>query len=186
MEFSLLVAGFGGQGILSAGRFVATAALMEGREVSWLPSYGPEMRGGTANCSVIIADGPIGSPILNDADALITLNSPSLDKFTGLVKPGGLIIADSSLVRSVPGRRDVRFIPIPASAIASEAGNMTFAGIILLGCLAAAAGCFSRDSFEKALCDALPERHHHLIPVEMALFDRGAAYLAEPDRQNFT
>ncbi|MDW7656007.1 MAG: 2-oxoacid:acceptor oxidoreductase family protein [Bacillota bacterium] len=175
MEFTLLLAGFGGQGILSAGKFVATAALMEGREVSWLPSYGPEMRGGTANCSVIISDTPIGSPILNETDALIALNGPSLDKFAGMVKPGGLIIVDSSLVQAVPQRQE-RFIPIPASSIASEAGNMTFAAIVLLGFLAAASGCFNRDSFEKALYDALPERHHHLIPQEMALFDRGAAF----------
>jgi 2-oxoglutarate ferredoxin oxidoreductase subunit gamma len=176
MEFTLLLAGFGGQGILSAGKFVATAALMEGREVSWLPSYGPEMRGGTANCSVIISDMPIGSPILNETDALIALNGPSLDKFAGLVKPGGLIIVDSALVQGAPQRQDIRFMPIPASGIASEAGNMTFAAIVLLGCLAAASGCFSRGSFEKALYDALPERHHHLIPQEMALFDRGASF----------
>lgn len=179
MEYALMLAGFGGQGILSAGKFVATAALLEGREVSWLPSYGPEMRGGTANCSVIISDTPIGSPILNEADALIALNGPSLEKFAGLVKPGGLIIADSSLVESVPQRRDIRFIPIPASGLASEAGNMTFATIILLGCLAAASGCFSRTSFEQALRDALPGRHHHLIPKEMDLFDHGAALFSK-------
>ena len=175
MEYTILIAGFGGQGILSAGKIVATAALMEGREVSWLPSYGPEMRGGTANCSVIISDSLIGSPILNETDALIALNGRSLDKFAGLVKPGGLIIVDSSLVKAVPEKQE-QFIPIPASAIASEAGNMTFAAIVLLGCLAAASGCFSRGSFEQALYDALPERHHHLIPQEMALFDRGATF----------
>lgn len=176
MEFSIMLAGFGGQGILSAGRFVATAALMEGREVSWLPSYGPEMRGGTANCSVIISDGPIGSPVLNEADALIALNRPSLEKYEHLVRPGGLIIVDSSLVKEKPRRQDVRFISVPASELASEAGNMTFAAIILLGCLAAATGCFSRAYFEKALYEVLPQRHHHLIPTEMTLFDKGAAY----------
>ena len=107
MEMTVLIAGFGGQGVLSAGKFVATAALMEGREVSWLPSYGPEMRGGTANCSIILSDQSIGSPILNQTDVLIALNNPSLDKFSPMVKSGGLIIVDESLVKSVPNRQDV-------------------------------------------------------------------------------
>ena len=174
MEFTLILAGFGGQGILSAGKFVATAAMFEGREVSWMPSYGPEMRGGTANCSVVISDEAIGSPVINQADAIVALNGPSLDKFASYVKPGGLILVDSTLVKSVPMRQDVRFIPVPASGIASDSGNMTFAAIILLGSLSAATGCFKRESFEKALYDALPSRHHHLIPEEMAVFDQGA------------
>jgi 2-oxoglutarate ferredoxin oxidoreductase subunit gamma len=178
MEYAVLLAGFGGQGILSAGKFVATAALLEGREVSWLPSYGPEMRGGTANCSVIISDHPIGSPILNELDVLVALNGPSLAKFEKMVRPGGLILADCSLVHAVPERQDIRFIPIEASRLASEAGNMTFATIILLGCLSGATGCFGRDAFEKALYDALPQRHHHLIPQEMALFEQGKAFAA--------
>ena len=176
MEYTILIAGFGGQGILSAGRFVATAALLEGREVSWLPSYGPEMRGGTANCSVIISDGPIGSPILNEMDALVALNGPSLAKFEKMVRPGGLVLLDSSLIKSRPAREDVRAIPVEASRLASEAGNMTFAAIILLGCLSGETGCFSRDAFEKALYEALPERHHHLIPREMELFGKGMAF----------
>jgi 2-oxoglutarate ferredoxin oxidoreductase subunit gamma len=176
IDFSIILAGFGGQGILSAGKIVATAALLEGREVSWFPSYGPEMRGGTANCSVVISDEPIGSPVINDADVLIALNGPSLDKFCRQVKPGGLIIVDSSLVLAIPARRDVRFFPIPASGLASGMGNMTFAAIVLLGCLARQASCFSRESFEKSLADTLPQRHHHLIPAEMAAFDQGAAF----------
>jgi 2-oxoglutarate ferredoxin oxidoreductase subunit gamma len=98
-----------------------------------------------------------------------------------MVRPGGLIIADSSLVHGVPNRQDIRFVPIQASALASDAGNMTFAAIILLGCLAACTGCFTRQSFEQALRDGLPERHHHLIPQEMALFDRGAAFATAGD-----
>ncbi len=176
IDFSVILAGFGGQGILSAGKFIATAALFEGREVSWFPSYGPEMRGGTANCSVVISEEPIGSPVINDADVLIAMNGPSLDKFVRQVKPGGVIIVDSSLVPNRPAREDIRFFPIPASSLASEMGNMNFAAIILLGCLVEQAGCFSRESFEKALADALPARHHHLIPKEMAAFDRGATF----------
>ncbi len=176
MEYKLMLAGFGGQGVLSAGRIVATAGLLSGREVSWLPSYGPEMRGGTANCSVIIADQAIGSPILNELDALLALNAPSQDKFVQLVKPGGLVIADSTLVKAVPTRQDIRYQPLPAAELAAAAGNMTFAAIVLLGCLQAADGCFSREDFEKALFEALPSRHHHLIPLEMDLFDQGAAF----------
>jgi len=176
IDFSVIIAGFGGQGILSGGKFIATAALMENREVSWFPSYGPEMRGGTANCSVVISDEPIGSPVINEADVLIVMNGPSLDRFISHVKPGGLVIMDSSLVLNVPARRDVRVFQIPASTLAVEAGNITFAIIYLLGCLQNRTGCFTRDSFEKSLADALPARHHHLIPQEMAAFDTGAAF----------
>ncbi|NLV48458.1 MAG: 2-oxoacid:ferredoxin oxidoreductase subunit gamma [Clostridiaceae bacterium] len=179
MEMTVLIAGFGGQGVLSAGKFVATAALMEGREVSWLPSYGPEMRGGTANCSIILSDQSIGSPILNQTDVLIALNNPSLDKFSPMVKSGGLIIVDESLVKSVPNRQDVRLIAIPASDMASEAGNMTFATVILLGAFSACTSSIQRETFEKALLESLPERHHHLIPQEMDLFDQGAAYAGQ-------
>jgi 2-oxoglutarate ferredoxin oxidoreductase subunit gamma len=176
IDFSIVLAGFGGQGILSAGKFVAEAALAEGREVSWFPSYGPEMRGGTANCSVVISDEPIGSPVINEADVLIAMNGPSLEKFVTHVKPDGLIIVDSSLVKTTPGRTDVRFIPIPASAMASEKGNMNFASIILLGCLTRWTGAIRRETFEKALADTLPERLHHLIPAEMAAFDEGGTF----------
>lgn len=179
-EWAILLAGFGGQGVLSAGRFAALAAMDEGREVSWMPSYGPEMRGGTANCAVIIADRPIGSPVIDRPDILIALNGPSFDRFIGAVQSGGLVIVDATLVKSVPMRDDLRFIPIPASAMAAEAGNMTFAGIVLLGCLSAATGCFRAESFEGALRQALPQRHHHLIPAEMDIFAAGAAY-ARPD-----
>jgi len=176
IDFSVIIAGFGGQGILSGGKFIATAALMENREVSWFPSYGPEMRGGTANCSVVISDEPIGSPVINEADVLIVMNGPSLDRFISHVKPGGLVIMDSSLVLNVPARRDVHVFQIPASTLAVEAGNITFAIIYLLGCLQVQTGCFTRESFEQALTDALPTRHHHLIPQELAAFDVGAAF----------
>ena len=118
IDYSIVLAGFGGQGILSSGRIVATAALFEGREVSWFPSYGPEMRGGTANCSVVISDDPIGSPVVNEPDVLIALNGPSLEKFVDLVRPGGLIIVDSTLVPQQPQRDDINFFQIPASEIA--------------------------------------------------------------------
>lgn len=175
-EYSLIISGFGGQGVLSAGKLVATAGLLEEKEVSWLPSYGPEMRGGTANCSVVISDESIGSPLINSCDALIALNLPSLEKFESAVKPNGLIIIDSSLVHAEPKRKDVQFVSIPASDIASDMKNMTFAGIVLLGALSYVSGCFKRSSFEEALREVLPSKHHHLIPQEMEAFDRGKQY----------
>ncbi len=175
MERKIILAGFGGQGILSAGKIIAEAGLIEGREVSWFPSYGPEMRGGTANCGVIISDDPIGSPVLDSCDVLIALNTPSLRKFESRVAAGGTIIVDRSLVDAEPLRKDVSFYPIEASRMASEKGNMAFATVMLLGCLSSVTGSFSGDSFEKALRLTLPERHHHLIPVELEVFDAGAA-----------
>lgn len=179
IDYSIILAGFGGQGILSAGKMAAEAALTEGREVSWFPSYGPEMRGGTANCSVVISDEIIGSPVINDADVLIALNQPSLEKFEKQVKPGGIIIIDSSLVKISTQRKDVIFFPIQSSEVAIELGNMAYSTIVLLGCLSAASGCFRRDSFEKALYDVLPERRHHMIPANLIAFDKGAAFAAQ-------
>jgi 2-oxoglutarate ferredoxin oxidoreductase subunit gamma len=169
----IVLAGFGGQGVLSAGRLVAAAGLLEGREVSWLPSYGPEMRGGTANCHVIVSDEPIGSPVLNECDCLVALNGPSLEKFEGMVRPGGWIVLDRTLVPEDPSRHDVATIAIEASQIASTMGNMTFAGVILLGAVSEATGGFRRDSFEKALSEILPKSKHALIPEEMKAFDLG-------------
>jgi len=178
IDFSIIIAGFGGQGILSAGKMAAEAALIDGHEVSWFPSYGPEMRGGTANCSVVISDDIIGSPVINDADVLIALNQPSLEKFEKQVAPGGIIIIDSSLIKTAPQRKDIRFFPIASSEIANELGNMAYATIVLLGCLSAASGCFKRESFAEALREVLPERRHHMIPANLDAFDRGAAFAA--------
>jgi len=176
MQNETVIAGFGGQGVLFAGKVMAYAAMAEGLEVTWFPSYGPEMRGGTANCSVVISDEPIGSPVINEADVLIAMNGPSLERFAGHVRSGGLIIVDSSLVKGTPDREDVIFIPIPASTIASGKGNMNFASIMLLGCLTSQTGIILRDSFETALTEMLPERLRHLIPEEMAIFDQGGSY----------
>ena len=176
IDFSVILAGFGGQGILSAGKMAAEAALYEGKEVSWFPSYGPEMRGGTCNCSVVISDEAIGSPVINDADVAICLNQPSMEKFENSIKPGGVLIIDSSLVHIKPKRTDIRFIPMNASDIASELGNMAFATISMLGCLSEATKCFSRDSFEASLREVLPERRHHLIPSNLEAFDKGASF----------
>ena len=176
MTTKTLIAGFGGQGVLFAGKFMAYKGLLEGKQISWLPSYGPEMRGGTANCSVVISDEPIGSPVVNDADVVICLNQPSMEKFEKQLKPGALMILDSSLIKTRPERTDIKVIAMEASDIASELGKMMFAPITMLGCMATATGCFTRDSFEKSLYEILPERKHNLIPINMEAFDKGAAF----------
>jgi 2-oxoglutarate ferredoxin oxidoreductase subunit gamma len=172
----IIIAGFGGQGILSSGKLIAYAGMLENKHVSWLPSYGPEMRGGTANCSVVVSEDPVGSPILNTATSLIVMNGPSLDKFETWVVKGGLILTDSSLVKRTSSRSDVEIFEIPATKLATEMGNTTFAGIILLGKLVAKTGIVTRESFEEALKEVLPEKKHYLIPEEMRAFDMGANY----------
>ncbi|MBO4364491.1 MAG: 2-oxoacid:acceptor oxidoreductase family protein [Clostridia bacterium] len=172
----IILAGFGGQGILSMGKFIAMAGLEEGKNVSWLPSYGPEMRGGTANCNVIVAEEEVGSPIVNKATTIIVMNQPSLEKFEKFLVPGGVVILDKSLVPVMPEREDVEVYAIPATEMAYEMGNATFAGIILLGKLIEVTGVVSRESFEKALYKILPPRKHSMIPDEMKALETGAKY----------
>lgn len=172
----IIIAGFGGQGILSAGRLLAYAGMLENKSVSWLPSYGPEMRGGTANCHVIISDEPVGSPILNSATALIVMNGPSLEKFESYVVKGGLIITDSSLTEKGPKRNDVDVFEIPATQIASDMGNLTYANIILLGKLIGKTGIVSKENFEEALRKVLPEKKHYMIPEEIKALETGINY----------
>lgn len=175
-QHEIILAGFGGQGILSAGRLLAYAGMLENKNVSWLPSYGPEMRGGTANCHVIISDEPIGSPILNTATSLIVMNLPSLDKFENMVVSGGIIIIDSSLVHRMPDREDVEVYCVPATRMASDRGKVTYANIILIGKLLAKTGVVSKESFIKALEKVLPEKYHNMIPDEIEALEAGMNY----------
>ena len=172
----VILAGFGGQGILSMGKFIAYSGLEEGKNVSWLPSYGPEMRGGTANCNVIVAEEEVGSPIISKATALIVMNQPSLEKFEDSVEEGGIIILDSSLVPIMPKRMDVKVFAIPATTKAYELGNATFAGIILLGKLIEETKIVAPENFEKALYKILPARKHDMIPAEMEALEFGANF----------
>lgn len=176
MVHEIILAGFGGQGILSAGRLLAYAGMLDGKQVSWLPSYGPEMRGGTANSSVVISDNPVDSPVLNSAGSIIVMNKPSLGKFESWVDKGGIIIIDSSIIDKDITRKDISSFRIPATAIASEMGNMAFANIILLGKLIAEKGTVSVENFEKALYAVLPEKKHNLIPMEMEALKIGMDY----------
>ena len=133
MTHQFLIAGFGGQGLLFAGKFIVNKGMLEGREVTWLPSYGPEMRGGTANCSVIVSDDPVGSPIVDHPDVLMVMNRPSLDKYEAAVQPGGMIFVDSTLIDRKVERADVTTFYVPATAMASESGITTLANMILTG-----------------------------------------------------
>lgn len=147
----IIFAGFGGQGILSMGKFLAYAGMDANMNVSWLPSYGPEMRGGTANCSVIVQDQPVGSPIVTKADTVVVMNRPSLDKFEDAIVEGGLLIIDADLVDRVPARTDLEVISIPAQTIAAEIGSKTIANMVLLGALVAKTGIVSMEQLLAAL-----------------------------------
>lgn len=177
MMNQIILAGFGGQGILSMGHFIAHAGLLDGKNVSWLPSYGPEKRGGTANCHVIVGDEEVGSPIISNASVLIAMNGPSLEKFESLVEPGGIIITDKSLVPVKPTRTDVKLYEIPATEMAYELGNATYAGVIILGKLIALTDVVSTENFEVALRSILKPSKHFMIPEEMKALQRGAEYL---------
>jgi 2-oxoglutarate ferredoxin oxidoreductase subunit gamma len=133
VERATILSGFGGQGLLFAGQVLANAGLIEGRHVTWLPSYGPEMRGGTASCTVIVSDRPIGSPIVDRADIVVALNPPSLAKFEHLLVPGGLLVLNESLIEATPGRTDVEIVRIPCSALAREVGDERVISILALG-----------------------------------------------------
>ncbi|HZK27087.1 MAG TPA: 2-oxoacid:acceptor oxidoreductase family protein [Thermoclostridium sp.] len=176
MVHEIVLAGFGGQGILSAGRLIAQAGMLDGKQVSWLPSYGPEMRGGTANCSVVVSDTPVDSPVLNSCNELIVMNKPSLDKFEDMVEEGGIIVIDSSIVDRDVKRDDVKSFLIPAINIASDMGNVAFANIILLGKLIKERQTVSVENFEKALYVILSESKHYLIPQEMEALKIGMDY----------
>lgn len=178
MTHELLIAGFGGQGVLSMGMTVAYAGMVEGKEISWMPSYGPEMRGGTANCVVIVSDRKISSPILTTFDTVIALNQPSMDKFVSAVKPGGLLMYDATSILSVVKRDDIRILPIPASEEANAMKNGRIMNMIMLGGFLSQSNVVGMDSVMKALQEVLPERYHHLLPLNEQALRRGAA-LAE-------
>lgn len=176
MTHEVILAGFGGQGILSAGRLLAQAGMHDGKQVSWLPSYGPEMRGGTANSSVVISDSPVDSPVLNSCNALIVMNKPSLDKFESWVVKGGIVIIDSSIIDRDIRRDDIKSFLIPATKMASEMGNTSYANIYLLGKLIQEKGIVTLENFEKALYEILPAKKHSMIPEELEVLKKGMSY----------
>ena len=160
-----LFSGFGGQGILFAGKFMAYKGLTEGKQVSWLPSYGPEMRGGTASCSVIVSDEPVGSPIVSKPDVLIAMNLPSLDKFESTVAPGGIIFMDSTLIERDVTRTDVTVYKVPATRLASENGMPTLANMILLGKILSVLGEDTPEAIDAALGKVISAKRADMLDV---------------------
>jgi len=170
----ILTAGFGGQGIVSMGKMLAYAGMKEGKHVSYIPSYGPEMRGGTAHCSVIISEREIASPIISNSDTLIAMNQASLDKFFELVSKEGLIITNSTLVKiNKDIRAKTRVVEIPANDMAIELGNLKVANMIVLGAFARETGEVKLDFLKASLEKILPPRRHNLIPINVKALERG-------------
>ena len=167
MKTEIIISGFGGQGVLSMGKILAYSGLMEDKEVTWMPAYGPEQRGGTANVTVIVSDERISSPILSKYDVAIVLNQPSLDKFESKVKPGGILIYDGFGIINPPSRTDINVYEINAMDKAAEMKNSKVFNMIVLGALLKVCPVVSTDGLNKALFKSLPERHHSLIPLKM-------------------
>ena len=168
-----LFAGFGGQGILFSGKFLAYKGLSEDKQVSWLPSYGPEMRGGTASCSVIISDTPVGSPIVSKPDVLVAMNLPSLDKYEDAVVSGGTIFVDSTLIEREVKRTDVTVHYIPATRLANENGMPTLANMIIVGKILGAMDEFNQESIDKALSKVISARHANMLEFNLKALTLG-------------
>jgi 2-oxoglutarate ferredoxin oxidoreductase subunit gamma len=179
MTHEVMFAGFGGQGILSMGMTLAYAGIIEGKEVSWMPSYGPEMRGGTANCVVIVSDKRISSPIVTKFDALISMNQPSLDKFEKAVKPNGIIMYDSGNIIVPPTRTDITIAAVPVEAEALKLNNLKVRNMIMVGAFLSVCQVVSVDSVVKALKKVLPERYHHMLKINQDALERGEKLVIE-------
>lgn len=178
METSIIISGFGGQGVLFAGQLLAYAGMDAGREVTWIPSYGPEMRGGTAHCVVIISDEPIGAPIVARPDIAVVFNQPSFDKYEPLVKPGGLLVVNSSLVDQLTVRQDIEVIYTPAIAIAEQLGTARMFNVAALGAMLGARKVLPLAAVEQAIHDHLPKSKQHLAAGNIKVLRRGYGLLA--------
>ncbi len=179
MKKEIIISGFGGQGVLSMGKILAYSGLMENKEVTWMPAYGPEQRGGTANVTVIVSDERISSPILSKYDIAIVLNQPSLEKFEPKIKPGGILIYDGFGIINPPTRKDITIYRIDAMDKAAEMKNSKVFNMIILGGLLKVAPVVSNKGVEKALFKTLPERHHALIPLNMQAIEEGGKIIQQ-------
>ncbi len=175
----IIIAGFGGQGVLSMGQMLAYSAMMDNKETSWMPSYGPEMRGGTANCIVIVSDKRISSPIVSRFDSALLLNQPSVDKFEKAVKPNGVIIYEESTVINPPTRKDINIYKVSAIAEANKMNKKQVANMVLLGAFLEVKPLLKIETILSALKKVLPERHHHLIPLNEKALMRGKEIIKE-------
>ena len=171
----LIIAGFGGQGILFLGEILTKAAVLEGKQATWMPSYGPEQRGGTATCTVVISDEPIGSPVVADPDVAIVLNRPSMEKFEPRIRPGGVLIVNRSMIDAAPSRADIQVLDIDAVGEATALGRPQIANMILLGALLAVRPVVAFESVAQALALHFPPERHQLVELNVAAVGRGAA-----------
>lgn len=179
MHEEIIISGFGGQGALFAGQLLTYTGMDEGCHVSWIPSYGPEMRGGTAHCTVILSDADIGSPIIRQPSVCIVMNPPSLDKYDPLVRPGGLLVVNSTLVRARSDRDDVTVIYVPANELAAELGNVKMANVVLLGAMLGAREILSIESVKRTMDEHIPQRRKHIIAPNKRALDRGVQYVRD-------
>jgi 2-oxoglutarate ferredoxin oxidoreductase subunit gamma len=179
MTHEVLFAGFGGQGVLSMGMTLSYAGMLEKKEVSWMPSYGPEMRGGTANCIVVVSSLPISSPIVTTFDSVIALNQPSVDKFEKQVKPNGVLLYDSGSVIIPPSRTDITIVPVAAESEALRLGNQKIRNMVMLGAFLSVCQVVKVSSVVKALESVLPERYHHLLDINRKALERGEDIIIE-------
>ena len=177
MTNEVIMAGFGGQGLLFSGKVLAYAGLLENRELSWLPSYGPEMRGGTCNCSVIVSDEPVGSPIIAHPNVLMVMNEPSLDKFEETVAPGGTIFVDSSLIARKVKRTDVEVVYIPATQMAKNMEATSLANMIILGAIVEKLGCVKGETIVDALKHVISARKANLLDLNLKAVAAGADFI---------
>ncbi len=176
MQKEILIAGFGGQGVLFAGQVLAYAAMDTGKEVTWIPSYGPEIRGGTANCTIVIADEEIGSPLVQNPPAVIALNLPSFDKYEDLLQPSGVIAVNESMVDRKAKRKDITAIYVPGNEMAEACGDRRLLNMVMTGALLAAFPILSLEEAKAALKAHLPEKHQKLIPNNFDAMDKGFAH----------
>jgi len=176
MQEEIIVSGFGGQGALFAGQLLTYTGMDEGLHVTWIPSYGPEMRGGTAHCIVILSDDDIGSPIIREPTVCIVMNPPSMEKYEPLIKPGGLLVANSTLIRSRSEREDITVVYVPANELAAELGNVKMANVILLGAMLGMREILPIDSIKRTLDEHIPQRRKHIIEPNKRALDRGVAF----------
>jgi 2-oxoglutarate ferredoxin oxidoreductase subunit gamma len=176
METSIIVSGFGGQGTLFAGMVLTYAALDHGKHCTWIPSYGPEMRGGTAHCTVIISDEEIGSPLVRNPDVVIAMNLPSLDKYETLLKEDGLIIVNKSLINRGIEREGINGLSIPGNEMAEELGNSRITNMIMVGAMLELSGVLPIDVVKKALDEHIPERNRKYLPLNFEALEKGAEF----------
>lgn len=174
MHHEIIISGFGGQGVLFAGQLLAYAGLAEGRHITWIPSYGPEMRGGTAHCTIVISDQEIGSPLVRNPTSAIVMNAPSLEKYASLIQKNGVMILDGTLIETQNRRTDIHIISIPAKTIADELGAPQIANVVMLGALIAATGVVALETMDAVLAQHLSSRHREKLEANRRALRRGA------------